>query len=96
MSLASLTKADFEPHVGTEFRVDGVPGRPLQLVEIVSHDQEAPNGRAAFSLFFRGPPGDHLPQRIYPLQHPSLGALEIFIVPLGPDETGHLYEAAFS
>ena len=52
--------------------------------------------RAPFSLIFRSPPGAPLPQRIYLLHHEQLGALELFLVPIGPDEAGMCYEAVFS
>jgi hypothetical protein len=37
-----------------------------------------------------------LPQRIYPFEHPDLGAFEVFIVPVGADPDGVRYEAVFS
>ena len=55
-----------------------------------------PAGRTPFSLVFRSPPGAPLPQRIYRLQHEELGALDLFLVPIGPDEVGMCYEAVFS
>jgi hypothetical protein len=45
---------------------------------------------------FRGPAEVVLPQKIYPLEHEALGKLEIFLVPIGPDEAGMCYEAVFS
>jgi Domain of unknown function (DUF6916) len=52
-----------------------------------------------FSLTFLGPPGDHLPQALYTLEHPALGTLTIFLVPIGPDPGAHgrhRYEAVFN
>jgi hypothetical protein len=51
--------------------------------------------RTGFSLEFLGPPGPLLPQRIYCLEHPRLGRLEIFLVPLGREDRGVRYEAVF-
>jgi hypothetical protein len=51
-----------------------------------------PGGRAPFSLVFRGGPTPPLPQRIHRVEHAELGALEIFLVPVGPDR----YEAVFT
>lgn len=42
--------------------------------------------RAPFSLLFRGPITPVMPQAIYPLKHEKLGMLELFIVPIGPEE----------
>ena len=35
-------------------------------------------------------------QAIYPITHPSLGTLELFIVPLGPKDGGNRYEIIFT
>jgi hypothetical protein len=45
---------------------------------------------------FRGGPSPPLPQRIYRVEHEALGALDILLVPLGPDELGQRYEAIFT
>jgi hypothetical protein len=52
--------------------------------------------RQAFSLVFRGSGGLYLPQQIYRLEHPALGGLEIFLVPLAPDAAGSRFEAIFT
>jgi hypothetical protein len=49
-----------------------------------------------FSLVFRGPLAPVAVQRIYPLEHATLGLFEIFLVPIGPDERGLRYEAVFT
>lgn len=72
---------------------DGVV--PLKLVKV---DPAGASGRAggAFSLLFAAPQGRWLPQAIYPLKHPSLGMMEIFLVPVGPLEGGNGYQAVFA
>jgi hypothetical protein len=50
----------------------------------------------AFALTFMSPPGPFLQQSTYPLEHPALGTLELFIVPLGPKAGGNSYEAVFT
>lgn len=97
--LDTLTLEHFEPHVGTAFRIDFTDHAPIELVlaQVDAHGGPAvPGNRQAFSLLFQGPLEPVLPQRIYPLQHTELGVLEIFIVPLGPDELGLRYEAVFT
>jgi uncharacterized protein DUF6916 len=37
-----------------------------------------------------------LPQGIYRLYHPARGALDLFMVPLGPDPHGMRYEIVFN
>jgi hypothetical protein len=41
---------------------------------------------------FRGGPTPPLPQRIHALEHPRLGRLELFLVPIGPET----YQAVFT
>lgn len=52
--------------------------------------------RSPFALTFVGPADVALAQHIYGLQHPEMGQLGIFLVPVGIDATGRLYEAVFS
>lgn len=98
--LERLTANSFAPAVGDTFVVDaGEAGRlELELLASRPHDPDAPDDsgtRAPFTLEFRGPADPVLPQQIYRLEHPSLGPLEIFIVPVGRDESGTTYEAVF-
>lgn len=54
--------------------------------------------KSPFSLLFQGPLGEPLPQRTYRLRNDTLGEIEIFLVPLGPDEDGKamIYESVFT
>lgn len=96
--LADLTHAHFEACRQQPFviELDGREGLPLELVEV--HSQGAPPSgrRQPFSLVFRGPRQPVLPQQIYALTNETLGRLEIFLVPIGPDEAGLRYEAVFA
>jgi len=96
MGLEDLTGATFEPHIGDAFTITAEP----QAIELVLAEvtilADRPGGRDPFSLLFQGPPQPLLPQAIYRLEHPRLGPLEIFIVPLGQDAAGARYEAIFS
>jgi hypothetical protein len=51
--------------------------------------------RAPFSVTFVGPSEPVLSQRIYVIGHEALGALELFLVPIGPYGQGMRYEAVF-
>ncbi|HKE12143.1 MAG TPA: hypothetical protein VKE73_11280 [Myxococcota bacterium] len=87
----------FTPCVGQVFGLTHEGGvLELLLRRADSAGTHAPAGeRAGFSLEFLGPPGPLLPQRIYRLEHPGLGSLEIFLVPLGREDRGVRYEAVF-
>jgi hypothetical protein len=94
-----LTQLDFAPLVTDRFRlVEGTVTLELQLLsaEAATHGGHRASARPPFSLIFGGPLEPLLPQRIYSLQHPALGVLEIFLVPIGPDESGQRYQAIFS
>jgi hypothetical protein len=49
-----------------------------------------------FSIFFRGPHGMLLEQKIYTFEHDKMGTFDMFIVPIGVDEDGYTYEAVFN
>jgi hypothetical protein len=91
--LEKLTVDDFRPLQGERFRVtpDGAAAFEVELVEVTEIPRE-PGGRAPFSLVFRGGPSPPLEQRIYRVEHDELGELDIFLVPIAPDE----YQAVFT
>ena len=101
--LEGLTATSFLPAVGETFVLDaGDAGRlDLELVDVRLHQPDAPaqdpsGARAPFSLAFRGPAEPILPQRIYRVEHDSVGAIEIFLVPIAHDDAGTTYEAVFA
>lgn len=100
-SLAMLTKADFDPCLGTTFQLETAPGESvaLELIEISGYPQRTIQSgatREAFSLLFRGAKDLAVSQQIYKLTHPELGSYELFLVPVGPDEQGMRMEAVFN
>jgi hypothetical protein len=69
----------------------------LELVEVNAAAAPRPGQtRLSFSLVFSGPRGLFLPQRIYRLEHESLGVLDLFLVSVQPDARGALFEAVFN
>ncbi|MGJ4728828.1 DUF6916 family protein [Luteimonas sp. SDU101] len=52
--------------------------------------------RAAFSLVFLNASPVLLPQQIYPMRHPRLGELGVFLVPVAQNRDGFLYQAVFN
>ena len=101
--LDKLTVDDFRPVVGQAFALDagGAGTVELELVEARMIEPGAPAAdasgrRSPFALDFRGPVEPILPQSIYRLENEYVGALEIFIVPVGRTEAGTDYEAIFT
>lgn len=95
-----LTAATFEELIGTKFRIALGDGGALELVlSQVERHEEHPGPRAhPFSALFHSPAEARrfLPQQTYPMEHETLGRLEVFLVPLGPDAQGMRYEAVFN
>ena len=101
MDGTDLTRAVFEPLVGTVFTIglDDGSEYPLTLEACILAEAPAGAMRAEpFTLLFLGPPGGHLPQHTARLAHPVLHELEIFVVPLGPrpGDGAQQYEAVFN
>jgi len=95
-ALGKLTPADFEPQRGASFML-AAPGRELALKLIeVRRLGAAIRAGGAFSLLFASAPGKIVPQGIYPVAHPTLGRLDLFVVPLGPKNGGNQYEVIFT
>ena len=100
-NLDGLTRDDFDARVGDVFGLQ-LGGDAMLSLELVSSDPLAAGivggaSRAPYSLIFRSA-GErrHAPQHIYTVRHAELGAIEMFLVPIGPDERGMLYEAVFT
>lgn len=67
------------------------------VVEVAKAPGGLDGGRTPFSVVVRsGPVDQHWPQGTYALVHPDHGELPLFMVPIGPDESGMCYEVNFS
>jgi hypothetical protein len=92
----TLSISDFTPHVGTAFTIRFTDGT-LEPQGTRGPRADVPELRTEpFSLAFLGPLAPVLPQRTWTLEHATLGALEIFLVPLGPRDGRMRYEAVFN
>jgi hypothetical protein len=104
LDLGSLTAAAFAEHLATVFRLQaGGQELPIELVEVQRASYAGkpaavgPAGRREpFTLLFRGPRTPYALQGIHRLEHDQLGTLELFLVPIGPDDAGMRYEAVFT
>lgn len=98
-----LVFEQFAEQLNTVFSLrTGLRASRLLLVEAnrlpatAAGSDDARNER--FCLLFRGPPHQPFAQNTYAFEHPRLGRLDIFIVPIGSTEgTPHCYyEAVFN
>ena len=101
--LENLTIDAFQPRVGHTFRIRQPDGEiEAELIEaraLGGGPGRAGAGtrrRVPFSLSFRTSATAPLPQRIYEVAHDEMGSYEIFLVPIGPDGRGMVYEAIFT
>ena len=89
-----LVTGTFEPHVGETFEAKPThSGEPIDLT--LTSVVESPHARPdhpAFSLFFRASQSAPQAQQIFTLHNAGLGELDLFLVPVGPDE----YEAVIN
>ena len=99
--LSTITHEDFEPCLGQTFLVtpEGADGLELELTQVKplgSTDLVAGVLRQSFSLLFRGPLKPLLSQQLYRMENAAIGELLLFLVPIGPNENGMLYDVTFN
>jgi hypothetical protein len=101
-SLENLTVEAFQSRIGESFHIRPRPDTDVgaELIEAralgAGRVSGTPRRRVPFSLSFRTATTGVLPQRIYEVVHDEMGAYEIFLVPVGPDGKGMVYEAIFT
>ena len=99
MAGTGATLQDFRAQIGTTFRVEGLEAEvDLELNSVDDLPVSGPGRAEPFSLLFTGAADRFLPQATYRMRHETLGELEVFFVPIGPDpQTGLMrYETIFN
>jgi hypothetical protein len=94
-----LRLEDFATRLNETFSVDVDQGRtPFVLVEAAPLPFRAHDGlvREPFSLIFHNASPVLFPQRIYQMANPAMGEFGIFLVPVGRNQDGFLYQAVFN
>lgn len=93
--LDHLTLSTFEPLLGSTFTLVGA-GQTLDLT-LVEADGRSDERTESFSLIFRGPSFPIAEQALHRLEHPALGAQDIFLGPVHlPVFEGTPYQAVFN
>jgi len=98
-ALELLSSKDFQPYVGSDFHIRFTPGVTVaaQLESVLELTGYSNLERKPFSIVFQTAEKEsYYLQAIYTIEHPALGALSIFLVPLGIKGKGMQYEAVFS
>jgi hypothetical protein len=95
--LERFTAADFARYRGQRFLIGPPAERRLRRRAHRGIRERGPRAGAK-AVLARLPrrPGPPVSQRIYRVEHVELGTIEIFLVPIGPDEVGQRYEAIFT
>ena len=100
--LDKLTDEDFTSHLHQKFSVQIESMEPieLELVDVVKLGEPRESARVrrqAFSIQFLGPVSNlYLQQHVYRIEHEQMGSLDLFLVPLGPENGRMRYEAVFN
>jgi hypothetical protein len=95
VSPESLTIETFRPALRQSFRLDS-SAAAIDLVLTEIEDLGDGYSRRAFSLLFTAPSKPVMPQAIYRLDNASTGPVEMFLVPLGPQQGVFRYQAVFT
>jgi hypothetical protein len=96
--LNEITIEDFETLVGQTLRLSSGPDYlDLELKQARPLRNPSPRAATPFALELRENGADRtIGQGLYRLHHPTLGELDLFVVPIGPDGTGVCYEITFN
>jgi len=96
LTLDALHYEDFAPHVNSKFRAQLRDASAMEL-ELIHVEEKSPSPRQEqFILTFRAPANAPPEQQIFTLQHEALGSGIMFLVPVGRDASGLIYEAVFN
>ncbi len=100
MTETVLVFEDFADKIGQTFTIgfSDAPAVVLSLAEAepLRTRQSPVKGRLPYSLIFVGHSEQMLPQRLYWLEHATLGQIELFLVPVGKDARGFHYQSLFN
>jgi hypothetical protein len=96
-----LGRTTFDKCVGQSFKLDAGAVRSLTLFKVraLRFGQPAtqpPAGQDSFSLLFRGPANQPLPQGVYTLDHRSTGKFTVLLAPMRPEPDARYYEVIFN
>ena len=104
--LNKLTSADFSPLLNQTFKIHYHSTKILEaqlvleveLIEVTDYAGKSMGSsrRRPFTILFRAAKDTILQQAVYKLEHDKMGTLELFLVPIMPDEKGSLYESVFN
>ncbi len=97
LDLATVHCEQFAACLDQDFEIAFPDGTlALKLSEARPLGSRPESIREPFALTFLGPAKLRLPQQIYKMRNATLGEMEIFLVPIGADQTSSAFEAVFN
>lgn len=97
--ISTICAGDFEPllHRSLFIRFTPEVSWSAELIEVSQHSAHSDALRQPFSIILRTTQkNEYFAQAIFEVEHPTLGILPLFLVPIGPDSEGMRYQAIFS
>ena len=92
----NIPREEFSNSINTEFKLKIGESDVIKVELVTADDLGSTPRQEQFSLVFRGPAAPVLPQTIYQMEHATIGLFNVFLVPVGRDNLGVLYEAVFN
>ena len=99
MDVEDVTLETFAGREGETFSIQFADAKvelTLESAERMPEEWGRTDRRVPFTIHLLGPLEHVLPQQIWPLDHEELGRIDLFLVPLGPEEGAMRYEAVFT
>ena len=98
--LAALSAADFDSLVGADVSILDERGVALTVVSVTRYGGSGSAGptdagERPFDVFLHAAVGVDLPQGMHATDLPGIGIVPLFLVPIGPVESGQRYVASF-
>jgi hypothetical protein len=95
--LEDIKSEEFTVLKGTSLEIEANGQRhTVQVVEVRPYKPHSERPQPPFSVVLLAGRALLLPQGIYRLHHPARGALDLLMMPLGPDARGMRYEIVFN
>lgn len=97
-AIAALTIDDFSALTEQTLELEFAGQRQAaNIIDVKAGTATSGMEREPFSVVIRsGAKNQHWPQGTHTLHHPEHGALDLFMVPIGPDTQGMCYEISFA
>src|SRR6266403_1543804 len=93
--LEKLNSRVFSENLHTKCKVHTGPSDTIELELIEEAERPTSPQKECVSVLVQGTVSPVLPQRIGKMEHPRRGAFDLFLTPLGVNESGATYEAVF-